>query len=137
MSMGSTSSVPGWQPRGKGAAPQPCARKLAQTWPVRQDASSRIGKDNPWAARRACRARRPPPRSQPSGSAITRGGSGAGGRLGGTGSQLPPDQGGHLGAEELDGLQHLLVGDGADGQLEQEAIVPEELVLVEDLLGDL
>ena len=43
----------------------------------------------------------------------------------------------HLGAEELHGAQHVAVLDRADAHLADVALVAEELVLEEDLLGDL
>src|SRR4051812_7448415 len=42
-----------------------------------------------------------------------------------------------LGAEELDRAHDVLVGDRADADLRDVAVVSEELVLEEDLLGDL
>ena len=46
-------------------------------------------------------------------------------------------QGRDLGPEELDRAQRLLVRERADADLRQEAVVAEELVLEEDLLGNL
>src|ERR1700761_1388314 len=53
------------------------------------------------------------------------------------GGQLAADEGGDLGAEELDRAHHVGVGEGADAELDQEAVVVEDPVLGEDLLGDL
>src|ERR1700761_732423 len=53
------------------------------------------------------------------------------------GGQLAADEGGDLGAEELDRAHHVGVGEGADAELDEEAVVVEDRVLGEDLLGDL
>lgn len=47
------------------------------------------------------------------------------------------DDGGDFGAEEFDGVEDLFVGHGAEAELEEEAVVVEELVLVEDFFDDL
>ena len=51
--------------------------------------------------------------------------------------RLPPHCRSHLGPEELDGPQYILTRNGTHGELDQVAILPEDLVLVEDLLHDL
>src|SRR6185312_1910795 len=47
--------------------------------------------------------------------------------------ELGPDQRRHLGPEQLDRAHHLGVREGADAELDQEALVAEEAVLVDDL----
>jgi hypothetical protein len=53
------------------------------------------------------------------------------GRGGVTTSHLGPDGRRDFGAENLDRPHHLVVGHRADAQLDEQPLVPEELVLVE------
>src|SRR5688500_15952289 len=53
---------------------------------------------------------------------------------GGTARELRANGGGDLGAEQLDRAHYPVVGQRADADLGQEALVAEELVLEEDLL---
>jgi len=52
-------------------------------------------------------------------------------------AELGPDERRDLGSEQLDRAQHARVRERADTELGEAAIVLEELVLEEDLLGDL
>jgi hypothetical protein len=50
---------------------------------------------------------------------------------------LPPHDGRDFGPQKFDGLHHLGVRHGPDGQLDQKTLVPEYLVLVENFFNDL
>src|SRR5690606_5086142 len=51
--------------------------------------------------------------------------------------QLPPHDRRDLGAEQLDRAKHLVMRDGADAELREEAPMTEDLVLEQDLVDDL